>query len=128
MHLVPIIKKTLLSEWACRIKRFGFAWGSHATPYLFNCQPLHLILIHLWFLQRRKKIFLSERNLSIRKMRKWEEDKATNCHSCRSLRNEKKPSEKKTYPEKDHRKICKWQYAADQRTFNATWKPYARLS
>ena len=42
--------------------------------------------------------------------------------------NEQNKMKKKTYPEKDRREKCKWQYAEDQRTFNTTRKPYPRLS
>ena len=34
--------------------------------------------------------------------------------------NEQNKMKKKTYPEKDRREKCKWQYAEDQRTFNTT--------
>ena len=121
MHLVPIIKKTLLSMynltfWFC----MSLTCDNLPLQLSTSSSDTHSSLVPA---KKNKKSFYH--------CVEWENEKkieATNCNSCRPLQNEQNKMNKKTYPEKHCREKCKWQYAADQRTFNKTWKPYARLS
>lgn len=49
--------------------------------------------------------------------RRYKQQTVTAADLCKMSKTKRK---KKTYPEKDRREKCKWQYAADQRTFNTT--------